>query len=74
MPELNLNITSDVSPAGLQAELAAIKVAVALIATRLPKDLDPFSIPTSLESTGEPHAVKLAELIKMFLDQAHQEN
>jgi hypothetical protein len=72
MPSLNLNISNDLTPDGIDAELRALKLAVALIATRLPEDLNPHAIPTSLKGTGDAHASKLADLIQQFLDEAHK--
>lgn len=75
MPELNLNITSDVSTQeGIEGELRAIKLAIALLASRLPAELNPEAVSESLIDTEDKHAVKLGELIALVLKEAKPRN
>lgn len=70
MPELKLNLTNDLSPAGIDGELRAIKLAIGLLAAKIPLTDNADSIVESLNGTGDAYAAKLAELINSFLQEA----
>ena len=71
MPSLNLTVTNDLTPEGIDAELRALKLAVAVMATRIPPSNEPEAVTSALKSTGDKHASDLADLIQLFIDQAN---
>lgn len=70
MPELNIDITSDTSPSGIAGELRALKLALGLLAAKIPVDHNPQSVPESLRSTGDKHAANLADVLESFINEA----
>ncbi|EBM0610657.1 TPA: hypothetical protein ACW2OB_003903 [Salmonella enterica] len=71
MPILETTLNSDFSNEGLAADVRALKIAVGLLATRIPRDHNPYAICDALNNTGESSASELADLIKQFIDKAH---
>ena len=71
MPILETTLNGDTSNEGLAADVRALKIAVCLLATRIPLEHDPYNVCDALNSSGESSASDLADLIKQFLDKAH---
>ncbi|HEN3249337.1 TPA: hypothetical protein U5D40_001821 [Yersinia enterocolitica] len=71
MNELKLDFSTDISGQGLGAELRALKLAVCLLAAKIPKDHNPKGVVESLRGTQDDHAVALANLIEKILNEAH---
>ncbi|HCN6070797.1 TPA: hypothetical protein N6141_001284 [Escherichia coli] len=67
MPELKLNVINDLSTEGINGELRAIKLAIGLLAAKIPLTDNADSIVESLNGTGDVYAAQLAELINSFL-------
>lgn len=73
MNELKITLTSDLSNEGLAADIRALRMAVCLLATRIPKDNNPYDVCNALKGTEDSSASELANLIKQFLDKAHNQ-
>lgn len=73
MPTIQTTIESDFSPEGLAADIRALKVAVGLIAAKIPKDHNPYSICDSLDGIGEHSTSELSAFIREILDKAHHQ-
>ncbi|EAN0532114.1 hypothetical protein D6N31_11725 [Salmonella enterica] len=71
MPILETTLNSDSSNEGLAADVRALKIAVALLVTRIPLEHKPYAVCDALNNSGESSASELADLIKQFLDKAH---
>ncbi|HIB1591567.1 TPA: hypothetical protein ACWV6B_003994 [Salmonella enterica subsp. enterica serovar Muenchen] len=57
----------DVSPAGVADELSAIKMAIMLIAAKLPSSSTPTDICDSLRQANSPKCNQMASLIEMAI-------
>ncbi|EMX2866530.1 hypothetical protein [Yersinia alsatica] len=73
MNELKLDFSTDISGKGLGAELRALKLAVCLLAAKIPSDHKPESVVESLRGTKDDHAMALANLIEKLLNEAHSQ-
>ena len=74
MNTIKTTINNDLSHDGINAELRAIKLAIALMATRLPPELRSERVTDALKSTGDKHATELTNLIQQFIDEANSQN